>query len=120
LIFEVILVIVIYFTVMVIIGWLSARKVGSVEDYYVGGRAIGPWLTALSFGTVYFSAVIFTVAGSWQWHYGLSMAFRDSWGTALLGTALSFIILGPRLRYQSVKARALTVPDYFEYRYGSV
>ncbi|MEM0355224.1 MAG: hypothetical protein QW716_00955 [Desulfurococcaceae archaeon] len=119
-IFEVILVIVIYFTVMVIIGWLSARKVGSVEDYYVGGRAIGPWLTALSFGTVYFSAVIFTVAGSWQWHYGLSMAFRDSWGTALLGTALSFIILGPRLRYQSVKARALTVPDYFEYRYGSV
>lgn len=119
-IFGIISVIIVYFVVIVIIGWLSARRVKSVEDYYIGGRAIGPWLIALSFGTVYFSAVIFTVAGSWQWYYGLSMAFRDSWGTALLGTTLCFLLLGPRLRYQSVRARALTIPDYFEFRYGSV
>lgn len=115
---EVLLAIITYFIVMVVIGWLSARRIRSIEDYYIGGRVVGPWLTALSFGTVYFSAVIFTVAGTWQWHYGLPMAFRDSWGTALLGTTLCFLILGPRLRYQSVRARALTIPDYFEYRYG--
>lgn len=117
---EIISIIVAYFVVMIVIGWLSSKRVRSIEDYYVGGRAIGPWLTALSFGTVYFSAIVFTVAGSWQWHYGLSMAFRDSWGTALLGTALCFLALGPRLRHQSMKAKALTIPDYFEYRYGSV
>lgn len=116
---EIVLVVLIYFIIMLIVGWISAKRIKSIEDYYIGGRAVGPWLTALSFGTVYFSAVIFTVAGSWQWNYGLAMGFRDSWGTALLGTAICFLVLGPRLRFQSMKAGALTIPDYFEYRYGS-
>lgn len=49
----------IFFVVMVGVGIYSRRHAGSVNDFVLGGRSVGPWLTAFAYGTSYFSAVVF-------------------------------------------------------------
>ena len=50
---------VIFFAIMVGVGIYSRRHVTSVDGFVLGGRAVGPWLTAFAYGTSYFSAVVF-------------------------------------------------------------
>ena len=51
--------IIVFFAITVLVGFLVARKASGVDGFVLGGRSVGPWLTAFSFGTSYFSAVIF-------------------------------------------------------------
>lgn len=50
---------IIFFAVMVGVGFYSRRHVNSVDEFVLGGRSVGPWLTAFAYGTSYFSAVVF-------------------------------------------------------------
>ena len=57
----------------VTIGLLTRKYAKSIEGFVLGGRALGPWLTAFAYGTSYFSAVVFIgYAGQFSWKYGLS------------------------------------------------
>lgn len=50
---------IVFFAVMVSVGMYSRRHATSVDGFVLGGRSVGPWLTAFAYGTSYFSAVAF-------------------------------------------------------------
>ena len=64
---------IIFLAVMIGVGLYTRKQASSVDGFVLGGRAVGPWLTAFAFGTSYFSAVIFVgYAGQFGWNFGLS------------------------------------------------
>ena len=114
-----ILMLVVFFAVMVYVGFWSARKTKSVNDYVLGGRTIGPWLTAFAFGTSYFSAVVFIgYAGQFGWKYGLSSTWIGL-GNAFIGSLLAWLVLGRRTRVMTQKIEARTMPEFFGKRFDS-
>ena len=114
-----IILLVIFFGVMIFIGFWSRRHATNVNDYVLGGRTVGPWLTAFAFGTSYFSSVVFVgYAGQFGWKFGLASTWIGL-GNALIGSLLAWIILGRRTRIMTQKLDARTMPEYFGKRYGS-
>ena len=64
---------VIFFAVMIYVGLYSRKHATDVNGFVLGGRGVGPWLTAFAFGTSYFSAVIFVgYAGQFGWKFGIA------------------------------------------------
>lgn len=108
-----------YVGVLVTVGLLSARKTKSVSDFFLGGRSIGPWVSAFAYGTTYFSAVIFIgYAGKIGWGFGLS----DLWivaGNVLVGTYLGWKILARPTREMTARLGVMTMPAFLEVRYQS-
>ncbi len=108
-----------YIATMVLIAVLTSRKTKSVNDFMLGGRNVGPWLTAFSYGTTYFSAVVFIgYAGQFGWDYGVAAAWIGV-GNAVLGSLIPWLILGKRTRLMSNHLGARTMPEFFEQRFGS-
>ena len=109
----------VYVAVMIGIGIYMSRRTKSSDDFMLGGRSVGGWLTAFSYGTTYFSAVVFIgYAGQFGWSYGVSAAWIGI-GNALLGSMLPWIILGKRTRLMTNGIGAKTMPEYFEKRFDS-
>lgn len=109
----------IFIGVAVGVGIYCRHTTNSVEGFVLGGRNVGPWLSAFAFGTSYFSAVIFVgYAGQFGWKYGLA-AFWIGIGNALIGSLLAWWVLGPRSREMSHRLGATTMPEFFGKRYES-
>ncbi|MBR6396682.1 MAG: sodium:solute symporter, partial [Lachnospiraceae bacterium] len=114
-----ILVLVIFFGVMILVGLNARKKVTGVNDFVLGGRNVGPWVCAFSFGTSYFSAVVFIgYAGQFGWRYGIASTWIGI-GNALIGSMLAWVILGRRTRVMTNALNSKTMPDFFEKRYSS-
>jgi SSS family solute:Na+ symporter len=112
-----ILLTIIFLAVMIGVGLYTRKQASSVEGFVLGGRAVGPWLTAFAFGTSYFSAVVFVgYAGQFGWKYGLSSAWIGI-GNAIIGSLLAWIILGRRTRLMTQHIESRTMPDFFGTRY---
>jgi len=110
---------VVFFAVMIGVGVYCRRHSTDVNGFVLGGRAVGPWLTAFAYGTSYFSAVIFVgYAGQFGWKYGLASTWIGL-GNAFLGSLLAWVVLGRRTRIMSQQLDSRTMPDFFEKRYGS-
>ncbi len=110
---------VVFFAVMIGVGLYSRRHAANVNDFVLGGRSVGPWLTAFAYGTSYFSAVVFVgYAGQFGYKYGLASTWIGI-GNALIGSLLAWVILGRRTRIMSNHLSASTMPDYFGKRYQS-
>ena len=110
---------VIFFGIMIAVGLYSRKHATNVNDFVLGGRSVGPWLTAFAYGTSYFSAVVFVgYAGQFGYKYGLSATWIGI-GNAVIGSLLAWIILGRRTRVMTNKLSASTMPDYFGKRYDS-
>lgn len=113
------LIILIFVGVTVGVGVYARRHAHTVDGFILGGRSVGPWLSAFAFGTSYFSAVIFVgYAGQFGWKYGLA-AFWIGVGNAILGSLLAWWVLGPRTREMTQRLKASTMPDFFGKRYKS-
>ena len=111
---------VVYFAVMIWIGLYCRKNATDVNGFVLGGRSVGPWLTAFAFGTSYFSAVIFVgYAGQFGWLYGTSATWAGL-GNAFIGSLLAWNVLGRRTRIMTQKLDAKTMPDYFGKRFDSV
>lgn len=109
----------IYATAMAFIGCFSFRKSKTLDGFLIGGRNIGAWATAFSYGTTYFSAVVFVgYAGQHGWNIGIG-AIWIGIGNAILGCLLSWLLFANKTRKMTKKLNARTMPDYFEKRYGS-
>ena len=103
---------------MVGVGLYSRKQASSVDGFVLGGRAVGPWLSAFAFGTSYFSAVVFVgYAGQFGWKYGLSSAWIGI-GNAVIGSLLAWIILGRRTKLMTQHIESRTMPDFFGTRFS--
>lgn len=108
-----------FFAVTLGVGIYSRRHATDVNGFVLGGRAVGPWLTAFAFGTSYFSAVIFVgYAGQFGWRFGLASTWIGL-GNAFIGSLLAWVILGRRTRIMTQHLNSRTMPDFFGLRYGS-
>ena len=104
---------------MIGVGFYCRKHSSSVDGFVLGGRAVGPWLTAFAFGTSYFSAVIFVgYAGQFGWNFGLASTWIGM-GNAFMGSLLAWIVLGTRTRIMTQSLGSKTMPDFFEKRYDS-
>lgn len=111
--------ILVFFAVTLVAGVLSSRSSKGVDGFVLGGRSVGPWLTAFSFGTSYFSAVIFIgYAGRFGWNFGLASTWIGL-GNALIGSLMAWVILGRRTRVMTQHLGSRTMPDYFGLRFNS-
>ncbi|WP_164172517.1 sodium:solute symporter [Ruminococcus flavefaciens] len=109
----------IYVAIMVSIGLYMSRRTKSSEDFMLGGRSVGSWLTAFSYGTTYFSAVVFIgYAGQFGWMYGASATWVGI-GNAIIGSLIPFFLIGKRTRLMTNHLGAKTMPEYFEHRFDS-
>lgn len=89
---------IIFFAVMIAVGLIARRQATDVNGFVLGGRSVGPWLTAFAYGTSYFSAVVFIgYAGQFGWKYGLSSTWVGL-GNAFIGSLLAWAIMGRRTR----------------------
>ena len=110
---------VVFFATMIGVGMICRKKATDVNGFVLGGRSVGPWLTAFAYGTSYFSAVIFVgYAGQFGWKFGVASTWIGI-GNAILGSLLAWVVLGRRTRVQSQHLGSATMPEYFGKRYGS-
>ncbi len=110
---------VVFFAVMIGVGLYCRKNSTDVNGFVLGGRSVGPWLTAFAYGTSYFSAVIFVgYAGQFGWKFGIASTWIGI-GNAVLGSLLAWIILGRRTRLMSQHLETATMPEFFGKRYES-
>ena len=114
-----IVVLVVFVGIAVGVGIYARRSASSVDGFVLGGRNVGPWLSAFAYGTSYFSAVIFVgYAGQFGWRFGLSATWAGI-GNAILGSLLAWWVLGPRAREMTHRLQATTMPEFFGKRFNS-
>jgi SSS family solute:Na+ symporter len=106
-----------FLIVMVAIGLWGMRRTSSVEDFFLGNRSIGPWISAFAYGTTYFSAVIFIgFAGKLGWGFGLNVLWI-ALGNALIGSLLAWLVLSKRTRRMTQNLDVMTMPEFLHERY---
>ena len=110
---------VLFFSSMIGVGIYCRKHSTDVDGFVLGGRSVGPWLTAFAYGTSYFSAVVFVgYAGQFGWKYGTAATWAGI-GNALLGSLLAWAVLGRRTRVMTQHLGSATMPQFFETRYDS-
>ncbi len=113
------LLLIIYFAVLVAIGLYCRKHATDVNGFVLGGRSVGPWLTAFAYGTSYFSAVVFVgYAGQFGWKYGVAATWAGI-GNAIIGSLLAWVVLGRRTRIMTQHLDSATMPQFFGERFGS-
>ena len=114
-----ILMLVVFFAVMIAVGLYCRKHATDVNGFVLGGRSVGPWLTAFAYGTSYFSAVIFVgYAGQFGWKFGIASTWIGI-GNAVLGSLLAWVVLGRRTRLMSQHLESATMPEFFGKRFNS-
>ena len=115
-----VLILAVFVIVTVGVGLYFRSRVNDVSGFVLGGRSVGPWLTAFAYGTSYFSAVIFVgYAGQFGWRFGVASTWIGL-GNAFVGSLLAWIVLGKRTNLMTRKLGSSTMPEFFGQRYNSV
>lgn len=110
------IVIAVYLIGMVIIGVAFSKKTKNVGDFYLGGRKLGPIVTAMSAEASDMSSYLLMGLPGLAYLTGVADVGWTVIGLAL-GTYLNWLIVAKRLRNYSAKIGAITIPDYFSLRY---
>ena len=114
-----VIMLVVFFGIMVAVGLYCRKNSTDVNGFVLGGRSVGPWLSAFAYGTSYFSAVIFVgYAGQFGWKFGIASTWIGI-GNALIGSLLAWVILGRRTRLMSQYLESATMPEFFGKRFVS-
>ena len=109
--------VVVFLIGMVFIGFWGMKKTKTLNDFFLGGRTIGPWISAFAYGTTYFSAVLFIgFAGQFGWLLG-SRALWIAAGNTIIGGLLAWLVLGKRTRRMTQNINAMTMPEFLCERY---
>ncbi len=111
-----ILVLALYMLLLVGIGMIASRRMRNSEDFYLGGRNVGPWVTSLSFVAAYFSSVVIIGGGGFGYQFGMSTLWIAA-SNVLIGIALVWMILGRRIRLFTARLGTLTVPGFLAERF---
>jgi len=110
------LVLAVYLLLLVCIGLWAARRMRSSEDFYLGGRSVGPWVTSLSFVAAYFSSVVIIGGGGFGYRFGMSTLWIGA-TNVLVGIALAWMVLGRRIRLFTGRLGTMTVPGFLAERF---
>ena len=117
--FVKVIMLVVFFGVTIGVGLYCRKHSTDVNGFVLGGRNVGPWLTAFAYGTSYFSAVVFVgYAGQFGWKYGIAATWAGI-GNALLGSLMAWAFLGRRTRVMTQHLDSATMPQFFERRFDS-
>lgn len=108
--------IVLYLSLMVIVGAVYSKKTKNVGDFYLGGRKLGPLVTAMSAEASDMSSWLLMGLPGVAYLTGIADAGWTAIGLAV-GTYFNWLIVAKRLRFYSARIGAITVPDYFSLRY---
>lgn len=104
---------------MIGVGLYARKNAASTTDFVLGGRSVGPWLSAFAYGTSYFSAVVFVgYAGQFGWKYGIASTWIGL-GNAVIGSLIAWVVMGRRTRVMTHHLEVATMPDFFGKRYSS-
>lgn len=113
------LTIAVYVVFILAVGLFNSKKSKSITEFTVGGRNAGAWLSAFSYGTAYFSAVMFIgYAGGTGWKYGL-WGVLPGIGNAIFGALLAWLVLANRTREVTRRLEIKSMPQLFQRRFGS-
>ncbi len=110
------LVLILYMALLLAIGLFTSRRLRNLEDFYLGGRRVGPWVTALSYVAAYFSSVVIIGGGGFGYKYGLATLWIGAINV-LLGCTLAWIILGRRVREFTTRLGTMTIPGFLAERF---
>lgn len=114
-----IILLIVFFGSMIFVGIYTHKHTSNVQGFILGGRNVGPWLTAFAYGTSYFSAVVFVgYAGQFGWKYGIASTWIGL-GNAAIGSLLAWVVLGRRTRVMTHHLKASTMPAFFGARFES-
>ena len=113
----ILLTIVVYLLFMLWIGWICAKKNESVDDFYLGGRKLGPFVTAMSAEASDMSSWLLMGLPGVAYLTGLAEASWTAIGL-VVGTYLNWLIVAKRIRRYSHRLNAITVPQFFSKRWG--
>jgi len=118
-VFIKVLLLLVFFAVTVFVGLYFRKRASNVNDFVLGGRSVGPWLSAFSYGATYFSAVVFVgYAGQFGWRFGTAAVWIGL-GNAFIGSLMAWYILGRRTRVMTNHLKSATMPEFFGSRYTS-
>ena len=107
----------IFLAMMIGIGIWGMKKTQNLGDFFLGGRSVGPWVSAFAYGTSYFSAVIFIgFAGKLGWGMGLNTLWIAV-GNAIFGSMFAWLVLGAKTRRMTQNLDVMTMPEFFEARF---
>ena len=110
---------VVFFCITIGVGIYFRKHNTDVNSFVLGGRSVGPWLSAFAYGTSYFSAVVFVgYAGQFGWKFGTSAVWIGL-GNAFIGSLLAWAVLGRHTRVMTRHLGSSTMPQFFGMRYGS-
>ncbi len=115
---QILIAMIVYMAAVILIGVLYAKRANkSSEEYYLGGRSLGPWVTAMSAEASDMSGwLLMGLPGVAYW-CGLADAAWTAIGLAI-GTYLNWLIVSKRLRRYSVRANnSITLPEFFSNRF---
>lgn len=108
-----------YALAIILIGIVGLRKTRSFSDFFLGGGKVGPWMSAFTYGTAYFSAVLFVgFAGKVGWGFGLS-GLWIALGNTVFGVLAVWWFVAPRVKRMSVEYGVQTIGEFLEKRYDS-
>ncbi|EFB75031.1 sodium/proline symporter PutP [Subdoligranulum variabile] len=113
----ILLAIAVYLLFMLWIGWICAKKNESVDDFYLGGRKLGPFVTAMSAEASDMSSWLLMGLPGVAYLTGLAEASWTALGL-IVGTYLNWLIVAKRIRRYSHRLNAITVPQFFSKRWG--
>ncbi len=107
-----------YLLILAIAGVVTSRRLRTSADFAIGGRTIGPWVTALSFVAAYFSSVLIIGGGGFGYCYGMATIWIGA-ANVLIGCTLAWIVLGKRIRRMTEATGSMTISEFLGKRYNS-
>ncbi len=107
-----------YLLMLITLGLWMGKRTRSAADFYIGGRQVGPWVTAFSFVAAYFSSVVIVGGGAFGYRFGMSTLWIAA-TNVLIGCTLVWIVLGRRLWHFTKRLDVMTIPGFIGKRYGA-
>lgn len=109
--------IVLYLVMMLYIGFICSRRNSNVDDFYLGGRKLGPFVTAMSAEASDMSSWLLMGLPGVAYVTGIADPAWTAIGLAI-GTYLNWLIVARRIRIYTHMTDSITIPDFFSNRYG--